>query len=363
MKTILNFLMLIILCNGAWAQSTYESPLGFSLSFDDTWKRLPKEVLYQKIQAVESLLDYKKEVQFDACYQKIGNADMDYPYILLKNIYATTNDEEEIKKVQESFTSKSQFEDAIQNLVNGKMGVELQIGKNYYDAANKILVFTYDIGLSIKGDLVGLFAFYFGKNASLMIYCYSYKDEFKYDQKEFMEVIYSVKDKGMKTSIDDYTTKHDAAVLYYNEGLRQAALGNRPEAIKSYTLAIQNYPIEDSYAKSEAYYNRGVNKRQLDDLRGAIADYTEAIRLRPDYYKAYNNRGFAKMMLEDYTGAIADFTSTIKFDNYNSELSNVALGNRGLAKLNLGQDGCLDLKKAIELGNKQVVDTYHQLCN
>lgn len=71
----------------------------------------------------------------------------------------------------------------IENLVNGKFGVELKVGKNYYDAKNKILIFTYDMGISIKGNLVGMFAFYFGKNASLITYCYSYKDEFKYDQK------------------------------------------------------------------------------------------------------------------------------------------------------------------------------------
>lgn len=362
MKTIINFLILLMMSNIGIAQSVYESPLGMSLSFDNTWKRLPKEVLYKKMEDVGTLLDYRKDIQFDACYQKVGNSDMDYPYILFKNFYATTTDENEIKSVQESFTSKPQFDDAIQNLVNGRFGVELKIGENYYDPAKKILFFTYDMGISIKGNLVGLFAFYFGKDASLMIYCYSYKDEFKYDQKEFLDVIYSVKDKGMNSSMGDYLSKHDAAVLHYNEGLRQASMGNRADAIKSYTLAIQNYPSEDSYAKSEAYYNRAVNKRQLNDFVGAISDYNEAIKLRPDYFKAYNNRGFAKMQLEDYAGAIVDYTATIKFDNYNSDFTNMAFGNRGLAKLSIDQDGCPDLKKAMELGNRQVVDAYNQLC-
>jgi hypothetical protein len=57
-----------------------------------------------------------------------------------------------------------------------------------------------------------------------------------------------------------------------------------------------------------------------------------------------------------------DFTQTVKYDNYNTEFSIMALGNRGVAKLSLGQDGFPDLKKAIELGNKNVIQAYNELC-
>ena len=46
---------------------------------------------------------------------------------------------------------------------NGKFDMELQIGQNYYDEQNKILIFTYDVGLSIKGNLVECLAGYIGK--------------------------------------------------------------------------------------------------------------------------------------------------------------------------------------------------------
>jgi tetratricopeptide (TPR) repeat protein len=341
---------------------TYESPVGFSLDFDNTWKRLPKEVLQQKIKDVKDFLDYRKDIQFDACYQNIGNADMDYPYILFKNIYATTTDDEQIKKVQEYFINKPQIDKVMQTLTNGMFDIDLNIGSNYYDKENKILIFTYDMGISIKGNLVCLNAFYIGKSASLQICCYSYKDEFKYDQKDFLDIIYSIRDKGMKTGMQTYLDKHDLAVKYYNEGKSQSASGNREEAIKSYTKAIENYPQEDSYMKSEAYFNRALNKRYLNNLRGAIADYTEAIRFRPDYYKAYNNRGYARLLLEEYQLAISDFTQTIKYDNYNTEFTNMALGNRGIAKFAIGQNGCDDLKKAIENGNTNVVSAYNQYC-
>jgi tetratricopeptide (TPR) repeat protein len=166
----------------------------------------------------------------------------------------------------------------------------------------------------------------------------------------------------MKTSMQTYLDNHDLAVSFYNQGKHQSELKNREEAIRYYTKAIETYPQEDNYMKSEAYYNRGLNKRYLDNLKGAIADYTEAIKFRPDYYKAYNNRGYARLMLEEYQLAINDFTMTIKYDNYNTEFSQMALGNRGIAKIALGQSGCADLKKAIELGNSNVVQTFNKYC-
>lgn len=361
MKIYFTLLTLSIIFNCS-AQMYYESPLGFKIDLDKTWKRVPKEILHQKLNDVKQLLEYRKDVQFDACYQKIGNADLDYPYILFKNIYATTDDEAAIKKVQNYFTSKPEFEKAVQNMVSGKLGLEMIVGKNYYDAQNKILIITYDMGVSTKGNLVGISAFYFGKKASLMIYCYSYKDEFKYDQKEFLDIIYSVKDKGMLTTMSSYTQKHDVAVKYYNDGKAESANGNRTEAILLYTKAIENYPTEDAYVKAEAFYNRGLNKRYMNDYKGAISDYTQAIKYRPDYYKAYNNRGYAKLLIEDFAGAVIDFTMTIKYDNYNTEFSNMALGNRGIAKMSLGQNGCSDLKKSIELGNQSVYKFYIEYC-
>ena len=173
MKKFLTLFFALQIFNYLNAQTSYESPLGFSLAFDKTWKRLPKEVIQQKMNNVRDLLEYRKDVKFDACYQKIGNADMDYPYILFKNIYATTSSEDEIKQVQEYFTSKPEFDKVIQNITNDKFKIELNVGENYYDAQNKILIFTYDMGVSIRGNIVGLFAFYFGKNASLITYCYS----------------------------------------------------------------------------------------------------------------------------------------------------------------------------------------------
>ncbi len=362
-KLLLWTLNLVFLIGTGKAQTRYESALGFSLNFDKTWKRLPKETLNEKVKIVKEFLDYRKDVTFDACYQKIGNSDLAYPYILLKNVYSTTTDEEEITKIQEYYSTKNGFKDTAKKIVNGKFDFELKLGRSYYDVTNRILIIAYDFGIIENRSLVGLFAFYIGKKGSLITFCYSYKEEFNHDQKEFLEIIYSVKDKGMSSTMDEYKTKHDIAASYYNQGRLKSDEGDRQTAINLYSKAISNYPMEDTDAKAEAYYNRGLNKRYLKDIKGAITDYTEAIKLRPGYVKAYNNRGYARLVLEDFSGAILDFNATIKFDNYNTEFSNMALGNRGIAKLSLGQEGCEDLRKAIQLGNKSVGNVFKEYCH
>ena len=362
MKTLfpLFFLCSIYL---AQSQTIYKNPLGFNVKFDKTWKRLPKEVLQEKTKFIKTYMEYKGNIQYDACFQKIGNADMDYPYILFKNFYATTTNESEIEKLREFYTDKFGVNKVLESLETDKVKMELQIGKTYYDKRKQLLIFTYDLNLNVKGNLIAMVGFYVGKSATLQILCYTYADEFKYDQKEFLDIIYSIEDNGMKTNMSDYLKKHDQAVLYYNEGLKQSSNKNITKAIENYSLAIKTYPIEDKFQLSEAYYNRALNKRKLDNFTGAIADYTKAIEFRPDYYKAYNNRGFAYLMLEKYSTAIYDFTMTIKFDNYQTEFTGMALGNRGIAKLSIGEDGCEDLKKAIEEGNQNVKSIFYEYCN
>lgn len=164
------------------------------------------------------------------------------------------------------------------------------------------------------------------------------------------------------TANADYTVSHNIAVNYYNNAKTQAKAGNYAEAIELYTKALENYPIQDKESKAEAFYNRGINRRKVDNYQGAIEDYTKAIELKPGYYKAFNNRGCVYLLIKDYTKAIMDFTLVIKYDNYNTEFTAMAIGNRGIAKINIGQDGCPDLKKAIELGNMNVSQFCSENC-
>lgn len=157
-------------------------------------------------------------------------------------------------------------------------------------------------------------------------------------------------------------SKHDIAVDYYNEAKNQSSQGNYENAINLYSKAIEYYPINEKQLKAEAFYNRGVNKRKINESSDAINDYTMAIKLKPGYYKAYNNRGFVYLMQEDFLQAIDDFTLTIKYDNYGSNYTSMALGNRGIAKISIELDGCDDLKEALRLGNNKVLSLINQFC-
>ncbi len=106
--------------------------------------------------------------------------------------------------------------------------------------------------------------------------------------------------------------------------------------------------------KNNSYFNLIWSRPIMDN--GVIYGSETPNNLR-EFYKAKYGTD-----LSHYSGAINDFTMTIKYDNTNSDFSNMAYGNRGIAKISLGQDGCLDLKKAIELGNKSVAKIYSEYC-
>tara|TARA_Y100000589_G_scaffold19324_1_gene16109 strand:- start:347 stop:2719 length:2373 start_codon:yes stop_codon:yes gene_type:complete len=80
----------------------------------------------------------------------------------------------------------------------------------------------------------------------------------------------------------------NSAVLYNIVGFTNSALGNRNEAVASYTKAIKTQP---NYAT--AYNNMGLALRDQGKLDEAIVSYAEAINNRPNYATAYNNMGLA----------------------------------------------------------------------
>ena len=119
----------------------------------------------------------------------------------------------------------------------------------------------------------------------------------------------------------------------------------------------------DVDARATFYVLRGVSYSQVNRSVEAIADFTQAITLQPDEHVNYHERGLSYYEQKDYASAIADFTMTIKYDNNATESSSMAFGNRGIAKLSLQQDGCPDIKKAIDLGNKNMSKFYIEYCD
>ena len=160
----------------------------------------------------------------------------------------------------------------------------------------------------------------------------------------------------------DSQKRLERAVELFNEAYNNSQKGNYQEAINLYSAAIEAYPIDQLKRKSEAFYNRGLNKRFLNDFSGAVQDYSEAIKLQPEYYKAYNNRGFLNLKLGKYFNAIEDFDYIINSSNAPLTVKASAYGNRGQSKFNIGQDGCSDLQKAINLGNEGFFATLKAKC-
>ena len=88
--------------------------------------------------------------------------------------------------------------------------------------------------------------------------------------------------------------------------------------IKKYTNTISIFLFLFSVSAfsqktAEEYFDDAVRKYTLSDLTGSIKDLNKAIELKPDHFEAYYMRGLTKICLD----------------------------------LN---DGCLDLRKAVELG-------------
>ena len=96
------------------------------------------------------------------------------------------------------------------------------------------------------------------------------------------------------------------------------------------------------------------------DGYGAIADCTKYIKFEPNSILAYYLRGMAKTSLNDYAGAIADCTKLIEIDPKSGQW----YFTRGLLKNKLGQkeSGCLDLRKAGELGYSEAYNAMKELC-
>lgn len=96
-----------------------------------------------------------------------------------------------------------------------------------------------------------------------------------------------------------------------NESFRNQ---NHEEAVKSYTEALAQCPLEFAKERSVYLANRAASKVALKQSESALIDCNEAINLRPDYVKALSRRA---QIFEDQNKpheAMADFESVLKLD-------------------------------------------------
>jgi tetratricopeptide (TPR) repeat protein len=188
-------------------------------------------------------------------------------------------------------------------------------------------------------------------------------------------------------------TDYLKAEKYYFKAMDKVSRKDFPGAIADFSEALK---IDTGFI--EAYENRGVTKYYLKDYEGAIADYDKALEINPEDGHTYIRRGWAKFDLKEYEDAITDFTKAIdtgtddpvyyntrgeakyRMHDYQGAISDFDLvidawysGRdakknayfwRGLVKIDMGQkeSGCLDLQKAVRLGNKKAAEVKQVYC-
>jgi tetratricopeptide (TPR) repeat protein len=154
-------------------------------------------------------------------------------------------------------------------------------------------------------------------------------------------------------AIDDYSRaieiNPDDAKACNNRGVAYNGLSNYRQAIEDYSRAIE---INPSYA--DAYNNRGTSYADLGNHRQAIEDYGRAIEIKPGYAEAYNNRGNAYNALGNHRQAIENYSRAIEIKPGYAD----AYSNRAFVYIKQGENisGCLDARKACELGNCKLLE-------
>ena len=353
MKKLIFVLIYAALTNYGFSQTIYESPAGTNFKLGESWKQKNLDIITQKIGEIYSFCDFAEDLSFDAYFQKSFSDSIKTPYILFKTtLLDKVNINEEIKKGVTYFQNNKYLEDASKEFCNNIFEIEIENNNIYIDTVSNILIASYDAKIeNIEIDFI--MGFCIEENSFEQLYCYASKEQTEI-KKEFIRIIYSKNKFNNKNIV--------LAKKYFNEALAYSKQNNHLRAISLYSKAIDNYPLNNKMEKAQAFYNRGFHKKFTNDLNGALLDFSEAIKLQPKDYKSYNNRGYIKLELQDYKGAIEDFNKTIEFDNYKSEFTIIAIGNRGIAKLNLNQDGCKDLKESINLGNLEIMEIFKQNC-
>jgi tetratricopeptide (TPR) repeat protein len=124
-------------------------------------------------------------------------------------------------------------------------------------------------------------------------------------------------------------------------------LGHYTESINDFTMTLhinKKHPV--------AHYNRGYAYQSTGDYRAAMKDYEKALEINSSFAEVYFEIGNILAIKGKYEEAIQQFDKSI---GLKPDFAKVYIA-RGLAKFKTGDqtDGCNDLTKAKELGDKAV---------
>jgi len=151
--------------------------------------------------------------------------------------------------------------------------------------------------------------------------------------------------------------KHSLSKVLYNRALAYLHMQKLKEASNDLQQLAKIEPDNPN-----VYYTLGVITSIKQDYKGSLAFYDKAIQLNPSFADAYFNRGVSLGNLDLHRAAIIYYDKAIQLRKDYAE----AYYSRAVSKIRTqpsAREGCVDLKKALELGYKQAQELIAIHCN
>jgi tetratricopeptide (TPR) repeat protein len=162
--------------------------------------------------------------------------------------------------------------------------------------------------------------------------------------------------------------KPEEAIIYYDRTIA-ATPTYYPAYIQKATLLINNKDYNaalDVLTKTiaikpdigKAYFLRALCYENTNNFSSAIKDYTDAIKYNYINEQLYVNRAICYGKINGFTNALNDINFVLSKSPDNA----FALYLSGIAKINLGQNGCNDLVNAYQKGYAPALQAINQKC-
>ena len=158
---------------------------------------------------------------------------------------------------------------------------------------------------------------------------------------------------------------------YFNRAMANSAIKNRYATINDYQkiINISKNQLKTYDNLGLVYNNMGYEYVLLEDYDKALPLINKALELLPNFSFIWGSRGELYYKIGEYKKCISDMNTAIDLVENNNDkgfssdpstpyyyraLSNIKRGN--------SKESCLDLSKAIELGNKDAIKVLNENC-
>lgn len=158
-------------------------------------------------------------------------------------------------------------------------------------------------------------------------------------------------------AITYYDKTITVAPTYYPAYMQKATLLINSKEYKT-ALDILNKTIAIKSDIGKAYFLRALCFENINDFLAAITNYTDAITYHYADEQLYLNRAICYGKTNNFTNALSDVNFVLSKNTDNA----LAWYLSGIAKLNLGQNGCIDLANSYKRGYAPALQALNQKC-